>query len=448
VTRAALLLALAALAGCAATAPTAGGARAIEIYRAGRARSGALALAARDGSAAAAPASLRLEDALALARRSSARLVEAEARVAAASAGVGEAEQLQNPELQVNQLRADQIAAGEPRVKPLVRFKPNRPGEIDAKVAAARAGEAAARAELRAAEIDLEEGVRWAFDDLLLLDAEIAAASRFAKEWQKTSARVKDRLDQSVGTAVDDATAELFSIHADLIASELVDRRATALAALLDRLGLDPGADVRVEGQPALAWPPPKLPPEPALVEAALAASPDVAASAARIDGADAKLRLEKGRRWPWLTFVDLGYELGPGNPAGQAWTVQAGMELPLFHTNGGAARAAEAGLVAERRGLVARTESIAREVRARRREVEAAEALVDAFRKRALPAFDRTATEAERALDSGAIDVLKLLQVKERREFVELRFLGLVRRYRTAVAGLRRAVGGPLPGG
>jgi outer membrane protein TolC len=284
------------------------------------------------------------------------------------------------------------------------------------------------------------------FDDLLLLDAEIAAADGFAEAWRTMAARVKERVEQAAGTAIDESSTELYTVHAELIAAELRMRRSNAVGALLDRLGLDPRSTPSLAGDPPLAWPPPRLPAERALVEAALRTSPRIAGAAAAVDGADANAYLERSKRWPWLTFVDLGYEFGPGNPAGRAFTVQAGVEVPLFHTNGGGARAAEANLEARRRALVSQAEDITREVRDKLREVQAAEALVDQFRARALPAFERSTREAQQALDASGINVIRMLTLNERRQFVELRYLGLVRRHRAAVAALRRAVGGPLP--
>jgi hypothetical protein len=85
------------------------------------------------------------------------------------------------------------------------------------------------------------------------------------------------------------------------------------------------------------------------------------------------------------------------------------------------------------------------RDVRARLREANAAAGLVTEFRRVALPALERVRTDAESALRSGGVNALRVLEVDERRCHVEIELLGLIRRYRTAVDALRRAVGGPL---
>ena len=85
------------------------------------------------------------------------------------------------------------------------------------------------------------------------------------------------------------------------------------------------------------------------------------------------------------------------------------------------------------------------REVRDRLREARAAGALVEEFRARALPAAERAGVEVARALDSRKIDGLEALSLEERRDAARVKFLRLVRDYRTALAELRTAVGGPI---
>ena len=179
---AAVLPAIAALSlpACFAPAHTAGPERAIAIYREARTREAPRRAPGAPGAGDAAPATLSVEEAAARARERSAQIAALEARAAAAGADAEAEDAYENPELRVSQLRADQIADGEPQVRTAIRLRPSRPGEVDAKVAEVRAVEAELRAEARAEAISLEADVRWLFDDVLLLDAEIAAADAVA----------------------------------------------------------------------------------------------------------------------------------------------------------------------------------------------------------------------------------------------------------------------------
>lgn len=442
---------LTALAGLSLTAcftpgRTAGPERAIAIYREARGRGAPRRAAGAAGASEAAPRALGVEEAVAMARERSARLGALEARAAMGAAEVEAADRYENPELRVSQLRLDQVADGAPEVRTAIRVTPSRPGEVDAEVAEARAVEAEARAEARAEALSLEADVRWLFDDILLLDAEIAAADAVASARQRLATKMRAGLAAAEVTAIDEAMAELAAAEAAQDSAEQRGRLQEARSALLDLTGLDPGAQVRLVGEPAAAWPPPELPPEEALIEAALRSRPEIKLAAARIDAADARGHIERAKRWPWLSFVELGYDFAPGIEGALGWTFQAGVELPIFDTNRGGVRVADAARAEAKRALSAEVELVVREVRGRLREARAAAALVTELQRRAVPAAERAAAAARRALEGREVDAIRALTIDERRVGVELRLLDLRRRYRTAIAELRRAVGGPLP--
>jgi outer membrane protein TolC len=389
---------------------------------------------------------LTVDAAIDLARRNSARLAELQRRVAAADAAIEAAGQRNNPDIRATSVRlARAIDTGEdPRVAPRIRFTPERPGEIAAREAEARAARSEARAEMRAEEIAIEAEVRWLFDDIVLLDAEIASAERMAGTRRKLAAQTREQLTTATTTAVDVSLADLHAVEADAYVAERRSRRALVLEALLDRIGRPAEARLQLEGNPS-AWPPPSLPPESTLIETALEGSPLVASAAAHIDGATARLHREQTRRWPWFRFVEVGYEFERSNTNVPLWTVGAGIELPIFNANGGAIRQAEASKGAAQQQLAAEVEKIVRDVRARLREANAAAALVTEFRRVALPALEQASAETTRALESGGISTLRALTVEDRRCHVEVELFKLVRQYRMAVDALRRAVAGPL---
>lgn len=422
--------------------------RAVALYREARADAVSRAREARAGQRDLAPRALGADEAVALARQRSAALAEAKARVdtAAALVDAEAASAYRNPELRVSQLRLDQALDDDARVSAGVRVRPPRPGEADAKVAVARAGEAEARGAARVEELALEADVRWRFDDVLLLDAEIAATEAVATTRRHLADQLKTRVDTSQATAIEEATAALSAVEAEADGAEARERRGVALAQLLERVGIDPGTPVRLVGEPLGSAPLAELPAEEMLVEAALKGRPEIGIAAARLDAAGAKGALARGERWPWFSFVQLGYEFERGTRDPLGWSFAAGLELPIFDTHRSAVLAADAEAAEAKRAFAAEVERIARDVRERLREVRAAGALLDGFRVHALPVAERAGVEAARALDSRQIDALRALSIDERRAAAQLKLLRLVRRYRSALDALRGAVGGPLP--
>ncbi|MGK3984495.1 TolC family protein [Sorangium sp. So ce136] len=437
------------LAACAAPARLEAGDRAVALYRAAKAKSKASERegAGRAAERGAAPRELTADDAVAMAKQRSSTLTAmsaresaARARVAAESAGT-----YRNPEIRISQIRLDQYLDREPRISAGVRVRPPRPGEAGATADAARADVAVAHAETRTAELELEAEVRWLFDDVLLIDAEIEALDAVAATRRKLADEQRALVGAARGTAVDEAMTALAAAVATEDSAEPRARRRAALGALLERVGLDPDAPVRLVGEPLGSAPLVALLPEDALIEAALRSRPEIAMAAAEADAAGAEGSLARALRWPWLSFIEVGYEFTPATRDPLGWTFEAGIELPLFDTHSSAIKAADADAVAAERMLAAEVQRVAREVRDRLREVRAAGALVEEFRARALPAAERAGVEVARALDNRQIDALEALSLEERRDAARVKLLRLVRDYRTALAELRTAVGGEL---
>ncbi|WP_437682406.1 TolC family protein [Sorangium sp. So ce131] len=438
-----------ALAACGPPPRLAAGDRAVALYREGRVDAAARArapLAARPGAA---PSELRVDEAVAMAKRQSGALAAMNARAdtADAQAEAEGASVYRDPEIRVSQLRLDQVLDGAPRLATGVRVRPPRPGEAAATEAAARAEAAVARAEARAVEVEIEAEVRWLFDDVLLIDAEIAAHEAVASARRRLADQQKAQLDASQTTAIEEAMAALSAVEAEAGAAEQRERRKVALAALLERVGLDPAAPVRLVGDPAAALERVALPAEDALIEAALRRRPEIEIAAAGLDAAAAKGDIARGQRWPWLSFLEVGYEFSPATRDPLGWTFEAGIEVPLFnlHAFGKAAAAADAEAVEARRAFAGEVQRIAQEVRDRLREVRAAEAVLESFRARALPVAERAGVEIARSLESRQIHRLDALDLDERRAASQLKLLKVARAYRTALAELRSAVGGRL---
>ncbi|WP_437974988.1 TolC family protein [Sorangium sp. So ce295] len=441
----------AALSGCSSPPRPAASDRAIALYREGRASAGAPALrragpGARPGASSAGPIAMTVEDAVAWARDHSAELAAQSARAEAAAAQVDAEDHLENPELRITNIELQRIRERDPRVSTALRFPVTRPGEVDANVAEARVDEAKALAEAREIEIALEADIRSLFDEVLLFDAEIAAADAVAEARRSLATWMKGQLAAARTTAVDEAMTELTAVDAEQDGVDLRAQRSAALAALLSRMGLDPAVPVRLLGAPKSAWPPPELPTEAQAVELALKRRPEIELAAAQGDAADATLQAERAARWPWLSFVEVGYDFRRENDLGLGWTFGLAIELPVFDTHRAATVAADTARKAEQRALGAAVELVTREVRTSLSEAQATRALVTELRRRMNPAAERAGAEAQRAIEGRNVDVGRALEVDERRVRLELRLLRFVRRYWTAVGELRHAVGGRLP--
>ena len=256
----------------------------------------------------------------------------------------------------------------------------------------------------------------------------------------------RSRLDAAGATALDEAMAAITAAEAVEDRVDLAAKRGAARAALFVQLGLPADAEVRVTGDPPDTWPPPPLPDERTLVEAALRVRPEIETASARVEATGARAFAERARRWPWLTFVELGYELGPGIPEGQGFTFQAGLELPILDTNRKGVLAAESAQSAAKLDFAAEVQRISREVSVRLQAARVAEGQVTDLQKIVLPASRRATAAIQQVLQAHDVDVVRALMVDVRRVRVELLFLDAIRRYRTAVSDLRRSLGGRIP--
>lgn len=443
---------ISALTGCASTVLSRSSDRAVEIYHESLGPQGSLAIRHAKAktqknehaanSSEAIPQSLTVDAAIDLAKKNSTRRLALEASLAAAEANIAAADRRRNPELRVSQFRLDELLHDSGQARVALRIFPDKPGALSADIAEARAKHAQALANLRIEEQAIEADVRWAFDDVLLLDAEIAITKTIAQTRQTMVTQMQARVAASTGTALDEALAELSSVETDADLAQHEARRREVRGLLFDRIGLPPESSMEVIGDPPLSWPPAPLPSEKVLVERALRSSPEVAVAAAKIDAADARSFAERAKRIPWVTFLEVGYEFSPKTAQGLAWTFRGAVDLPIFEATGNGVVAANATKSAAERAFEAEVERIVREVRASMREVQSAEALVTQYRNRALPAAEKAAKEAQRALENHNIDSIRALSIEECRAVVDLRLLQLIRRYRTAVSGLRRTSG------
>jgi len=378
------------------------------------------------------------------AEKRSVRLQELRARAEATRLAVDAASPLPNPELRLAPMNLNEFADGNVGLRPMLRMTFPRPFESAASTSAARAADAEARSAVLAEQQALEAEVRWAFDDVALLDAELETLARVAETRRTLATRVAEGVELSVATAVERSLAELSSVDAAQNLADLGQRRSEAASHLLDLAGLDAATPLVLESTQSGTRTLLELPNERALVEEALRHDPRIAAIGARIDAASAKLGFERSKQWPWFGLVGLGYQLGPAVKPG--FMMQVGVELPIFDSNRAAVTASDATLTAETLSLASEVERVGLQVRELLRRARSAEALVMQFRAQVEQATGRASAASNAAIAAQGLDVVRALELQERQALVELRVLRLTRNYRVAVAELRRALGGRLP--
>ena len=264
-------------------------------------------------------------------------------------------------------------------------------GQVRAGVRRAAAGEAAARARLRAAEQDVALAVVDAYTALRAAEAQrqatLVASERFAAEL----GAARTRLSAGTGTRTDVALAEAEAAGAEGRRAQ-AEAEALAARASLAALGVPPGALGPAETLAAATLPSVPNDIEEA-VRQAIGGNPAVAAQEAAVEAARGALRQQRARRAPRVrtrASASVAEDQFLTGDEVRALTVTAEVEVPLFE--GGAIGAAVSDARARLRGeeaaldaARARAEAEARAAFARlegaRAALRAAEARLDAAR-------------------------------------------------------------------
>lgn len=361
----------------------------------------------------------------------------ARAAARAAEAGVSAADQLVNPELRLSQLRLDQMVDGQTTVELGLRFKPERPGAIDARVyqatmAVEEARAAVGEAERRAAAgaRSLVERVATARRAVSALDAEIAVREELRRaiaERVEAAAEKKTRLAET--------DMDLAAARDDRGALEL--ERAEAEATLARTIG----GSVQLAGEPALVE---LADDDDALVRRALEARPALRAQQARIAAAQGDAWVARSEAWPWISFVQVDYDLEP-EPEPLAFGVGLGVDLPLFSWNSGAIEEADARIAGLRGGLDAAAQAVASEVSTAAARVRATASRVRAVRDGLIPAVDAARVTIEEAVTSGSEDPIAGIRARLESARAQTRLVRALAAHREAVAALEAVLGEPV---
>jgi len=297
-----------------------------------------------------------------------------------------------------------------------------RPGEIDAREGVARAGLAAARARVLAAEWALVRDVHLAYVRLVAARARVAQVERLAAIAQRSLDYFRRARGLGAATALDENLAAVAASGLEAGAVRAAAGARQAAQALNALLGLRPDAELVLQsGFDALA--PADLGGDAdALVARALARRPDVREVEAAYQRAEERLRLEAAQQWPQLS-------IGTG----------IGVTLPIFSRfNQPAVRTAERAREAAGRRLTITVQAVRRDVHAALVERRQAERLLAVYRERVEPGLTESLRLTEQAFQAREVTPLQILTTQ--RQVVAARGRALEAQERLAAARVRLA--------
>lgn len=349
-----------------------------------------------------------------------------------AGAEIGAAGQLTNPELRVGRTFENTLGASD-RVVVALRLHPDMPWARGAKVAAARADLAAERARTGQAEREVAAEVRRLYAALAFGEATRDVITRQLGVLVERQRVLAAQVARGAATQLEALLADEDVIDLEATRSTLEVELARSRSSLATILGIPAGQ----------AWKPVWDLAKLRTIEAsfdraalrgrALAARPELAEAAHRVQAADARAYRERARRVPWFENVQVERSVKDSVD----WSISAAITVPLFSLNGGEIEVADATLKSAtdaRRRLALQTLE----------EVDAAIALAEATGRRARELAERAGPlgEAMAALMAQAssvnvADPIKLLLLEERHVRAARKVLEAALEHRLAVIAL-----------
>lgn len=366
-----------------------------------------------------------------------ARLVEAHALEGLAEVSLADA-----PELRLSELRLDRLLAGPARAELALRVPIERPGTLDARADAVRHAAAMARAEAAEVGREVARDARLSFARWVVANERVALAEQTVALAETGRARVAEARRRGEADDAELLTAELVHTAArgDLaLARSEVTRWWAALAA---RIGLTPGC-APSPSAPDWVAEARSLMETPELEALALSRRPALGRLAAELARAEARAHEARAATWPWLAWVQVGYEV-VSPAAADTWGFALSLELPVGTWDGAGIEAAEAERSGLERAARATVGEVAREVAAARGEVEGQLGVLAQLEALASSALRARLEPLRAAARIGQADADAVMDLE--RDLLRLERRGLDARLALAEAlvGLRAALGEP----
>ena len=303
-------------------------------------------------------------------------------------------------------------------------WEPPQPWLYGAKRAAARAAAAAVGADVAEAEWQLAASVRAAHAALLALQEQRALVEQGAERRRRVAELVERRVSAGAGTRIDSGLALL---AVSQLERERDDLAAQEIAAARD-LGQLLGAAHPVRAAGAIPEPAGAPPALDALVEAAIASRPALAAEVMRFRQREEELRAEHARNVPWLR-LSAAPRYRADSSERYTSDVLAGVQLtlPLFNFNAGPIAVAEGVRDQQHEQLRKLVAGVRRLVAAARDEIALRQATLRRYRESILPGLDAHEQLLTTAVAGGQLDLVARLTAEDvllrgRRELVSFR--------------------------
>lgn len=355
-----------------------------------------------------------------------------------ASAEIDAAGQLTNPEVRIGKTFDGTVGSSD-RIFVALRVKPDMPWARSAAVASARANVAAEKARTAVGVRDAAREIRRLYATLAFGEASRdVIVKQLAVQGQRRDV-LAAQVARNAATQLELVLAEEDVVDLETTRGELEVELTRARGELAELVGIPHGQTWRP------TWDLVKLRAvetsfdKAALGKQALAARPELAEAAHRVQAADALAYRERARRIPWFEYL----QVERSTKDAVDWAVSLGISVPLLSLNGGEIEAADArthAADAERRRLAIAT----------LQQLDAAIALAEATGKRARELADRIGPLDKAMTDllgqagaASVADPVKLLLLQERHVRAERAVLAAALEHRLALIDLESISGG-----
>ncbi len=182
------------------------------------------------------------------------------------------------------------------------------------------------------------------------------------------------------------------------------------------------------------------------LLKLALASRPDLRAAELAIEAAGARQGLARAEIFAVTAMLDANRTDSPTRP--QRIEAGAGLDvaIPIFNQNQGGRARASAQLAKAARSYLTARDRIVLEVREAHTRCLQAQESYDHWHERILPPLQQAVAQSEKALESGNVPLLIVLEATRKLSDARAREAAATTDLRRALAELERAVGGRIP--
>ena len=277
---------------------------------------------------------------------------------------------------------------------------------------------------------------RTAHADAVIADRRLQLTTEIAELAQRLTSITEARLKAGDISELEARAARSDAARVQVVRRAIEHDRDLARVTLTALLGMDAASDpVTAIASPVVNSS--ACGPEPARLEDALAARPDVRAAEIAIEAAAQRARWEHSRV---LTFIGILDGNGTGASANLGPGVNA--DIPIFSRNQGAIGRAEAEVDRAGHQYAAVRSQVIADVRSASVRVRQAEQSIAAWRDEIVPSLEVEQRQAERAYQAGEIPLFALLDVSRRLVDGRMRLLDAESDLRHATIALERSMG------